>query len=231
MHILIFTGGDFPKNESVLGFLDRLPKVDFIIVADSGLESLDIYNSTFGKKFYPNLILGDMDSLSDKSLLEKYCNAEKKFYPCDKDFTDSELALMCAREIEKDAFVTLIGGNGGFVDHFISLYDSFSGEAHASLWLCVNQAVLFLEEGKCAKISGLEASDRVSVARLTSEYSSSVIECTGLEWNILKKNGMGSVSNRISCEYLEKKLPVSFYAKKGSGLIFFPFHCTFKIEN
>ena len=143
MNIFIFTGGEAPSPETAKPFFEKC-KPDYVIAADSGLETLDLYAEAFGEDFAPNLILGDMDSLKNLSLLEKYKNAKRELFPSDKDFTDTELALSTAREICKTASVVLVGGNGGCLDHLISIYDSFSEDFHADVWLCVNQAVYFL---------------------------------------------------------------------------------------
>ncbi|WP_443977056.1 hypothetical protein [Treponema succinifaciens] len=145
MNIFIFTGGEAPSPETAKPFFEKC-KPDYVIAADSGLETLDLYAEAFGEDFAPNLILGDMDSLKNLSLLEKYKNAKRELFPSDKDFTDTELALSTAREIGKTASVVLVGGNGGCLDHLISIYDSFSEDFHADVWLCVNQAVYFLAE-------------------------------------------------------------------------------------
>lgn len=228
MNIFIFTGGEAPSPETAKPFFEKC-KPDYVIAADSGLETLDLYAEAFGEDFAPNLILGDMDSLKNLSLLEKYKNAKRELFPSDKDFTDTELALSTAREIGKTASVVLVGGNGGCLDHLISIYDSFSEDFHADVWLCVNQAVYFLAEKKSAEVFNLQLEDRISVSRLTDNFDNSFVEAEGFEWNCFRKKGMASVSNRISKENFLYKNPAKLFAKKGSFLIFAPYHCEVKI--
>ena len=222
MDVLIFTGGTSPDPSSLALFFDKLFKPGYIIAADSGLDALSRYESFFGSSFAPNLILGDMDSLQDTSLLMRYETAERETFSSDKDFTDSELALMRARGIAGDGRVALLGGSGGRVDHFIALYDSFSRSYHADIWLCQTQTAVFLAEGCTLDVRGLAEDDVLSVARLTREYSSSLLEATGLEWTGFAKCGMASVSNRISKEAFSRGRGVQLYARKGSFLIFLP---------
>ena len=214
MNIFIFTGGEAPSPETAKPFFEKC-KPDYVIAADSGLETLDLYAEDFGEDFAPNLILGDMDSLKNLSLLEKYKNAKR--------------ALSTAREICKTASVVLVGGNGGCLDHLISIYDSFSEDFHADVWLCVNQAVYFLAEKKSAEVFNLQLEDRISVSRLTDNFDNSFVEAEGFEWNCFRKKGMASVSNRISKENFLHKNPAKLFAKKGSFLIFAPYHCEVKI--
>jgi len=61
MNIFIFTGGEAPSPETAKPFLEKC-QPDYVIAADSGLETLDLYAEFFGKVFGPDLILGDMDS-------------------------------------------------------------------------------------------------------------------------------------------------------------------------
>lgn len=227
MNIVIFTGGGFPPPETAELFFKNID-FNYVIAADSGLETLDVYVSRLGESFYPDMILGDMDSLKNASLLEKYSKCKQKTFPSDKDYTDTELAFFHARNISKEhnsknTLLILVGGSGGSCDHFIALYDSFSTGIHADFWLCENQYIAFLPEGKTALIHNLNKTDKVSVARLTKEFSTSVIEAKGLRWNNLKESGMASISNRISDEYFEEKKPVELKAAKGSFLVFLPY--------
>ena len=230
MDVLIFTGGTSPDPSLLALFFDKLFKPDYIIAADSGLDALSRYDAFFGSSFAPNLILGDMDSLEDTSLLVRYDTAERETFFSDKDFTDSELALMRARGIAGDGRVAVLGGCGGRADHFIALYDSFSRGYHADIWLCQTQTAVFLTEGRTLDVRSLAQDDVLSVARLTREYASSVLEATGLEWTGFAKCGMASVSNRISHEAFSSGKGVQLFAKKGSFLVFLPQTALFTVS-
>lgn len=231
MDVLIFTGGESPSPESLALFFEAMFRPDYIIAADSGLDTLVRYASFFGPSFAPDLILGDMDSLEDSSLLARYGAAKRESFPCDKDFSDSELALMRAREVAGEGRVALLGGSGGRADHFIALYDSFSRTYHADIWLCQNQTVVYLPQGHTLKVSHLAQDDTLSAARLTSEYSSSALKAQGLEWTGFATCGMASLSNRISREAFCSGQPVTLFAERGSFLIFLPQSALFCIKD
>ncbi len=228
---LVFIGGEAPEAGQTKEFFSRIRCVDNVIAADSGLDTLGQYHSffkDFGLDFSPDLVIGDMDSLRDKSLLEKFGCAKKDFYPHDKDFTDTELALMKARESDGNgsSFVVLVGGNGGRADHFIGILDTFSFDYRPDCWLCGSQMVFFLGQGKSLVASGLKKSDYVSVARTTSFFEGGKIVTSGLEWkpDAGKKKGMPSLSNRI---HDEKEGVASFFAEEGNFLVFLPLTAAF----
>lgn len=133
---ILFTGGLQPDFKTALEYI--IP-CDFICGADSGITVAD------GNGFIPDILVGDMDSISDKSLLGKYSSEKIRIYPRDKDFTDTELGIM---EVEKAGcdYVVLVGGGGGRADHFFYLYESFSGNYHPDLWICSQNLIFFLEE-------------------------------------------------------------------------------------
>ena len=229
MHIVIFTGGESPLPEDARTYFENMPEPDLVIAADSGLDSAELYRKHFAgwRDFSPDRIIGDMDSLSDRSLLEKYADAGTEILSRDKDFTDTELALQLAKSIcgeRKRDLITLIGGNGGRADHFIGIYETFSSEAHADLWLCGNQVICCVEDGDLLKVSGLKADDYISVSRTASSFTGGIMESEGLKWGseVMRKSGMPSISNRISEEFYESGKPVVFKPKGGTFLVFVP---------
>ncbi|MCD6363111.1 MAG: thiamine diphosphokinase, partial [Synergistetes bacterium] len=86
MKILIFTYGDY-KNERL--YKSLLEEADLIICADGGGN----YLYAWGIK--PDILIGDMDSISAEALLY-FEGAGVKIvrFPRDKDYTDSHLALL-----------------------------------------------------------------------------------------------------------------------------------------
>ena len=97
-NIFVFTGGISPKPSMAYKFLKTLGEPDFIIAADSGLESLDLFNLKLKKNYTPNVICGDMDSIKNIKLVKKYSARDLLEFPVYKDFTDTELALMLAKK-------------------------------------------------------------------------------------------------------------------------------------
>ncbi|MBQ2529555.1 MAG: hypothetical protein II547_04805 [Treponema sp.] len=227
MHIVLFIGGESPAPDETESYFSRMGPPSFTVAADSGLDTLDGFAGFFGAdSFRPDVIIGDMDSLKDRSLLDRYGDARKLISPADKDLSDTELGLLeCASRRKSDAdLITLIGGNGGRADHFIGIYETFSTDVHANVWLCGKQAAVWLGDGWSVELDGLSPSDCVSIARTAGCYGCGSIESEGLEWGsgAMRKSGMPSLSNRISRKSFEEKSPVSVSAKGASFLVFAP---------
>ncbi|NFT91983.1 thiamine diphosphokinase [Clostridium botulinum] len=108
MKVMIVSGGNTPSEKLINQYVK---KVDFIIAADKGGEYLLKYN------IIPDLLIGDFDSMSKESLntLKTVVKEVLKFPP-EKDYTDTEMALMEAvkRGGEK---IYLLGATGTRMDH------------------------------------------------------------------------------------------------------------------
>ncbi len=238
MHVVVFTGGEFPLPGSTENYWKCTKAPDFIIAADSGLDAAERY-AAFWKKQYnftPDIILGDMDSLP--------CAAEKlATYPESKiirhnpykDYTDTELALDYAYKsavsekcpnLPEDTgkFITLVGGSGGRTDHLLGIFDLFSTKLHPSAWLCSRQVLWYAEQKSVFTVSNLALDDAISIARSNGSRSGGKIEDKGLEWGckVFRKDGMPSISNRISKRYFEKHLPVQLTFYEGCFILMLP---------
>ena len=119
MKILIISGGSIDEMWGRKWVADYEP--DYCIAADSGLVMAD----KLGLKV--DLLLGDYDSV-DKKLFEKYNRNTKTItYPCEKDYTDTHLALKKAiekikklQDTSKDSTedeIAIIGATGTRYDH------------------------------------------------------------------------------------------------------------------
>ena len=108
MKILIIGGGAPPSNELLK---KECENSDYIICADRGGE----YIRAIG--WLPNLLLGDFDSLNE-DLLNYYLNSRVTIerFPSKKDYTDTELCLHKAIELNPDK-VTLLSCTGSRLDH------------------------------------------------------------------------------------------------------------------
>ena len=229
-NVFVFTGGISPKPSLAYKFLNNFGEPDFIIAADSGLESLDLFNRKLKKNYIPDVICGDMDSIKNKKLVLKYSALKKKKnsnlkncdvieFPVYKDFTDTELALMLAKKGRAvDSKITLIGGSGGRIDHLIAVYDLFSSEIAPDFWLTENQVLTLLKQGKSVKILTDKKTSPVSVLRLTDSREGGKIVSSGLEWktDLFRTSGVPSLSNEISQDYFDKKLPATITAEEGN---------------
>ncbi len=156
MRGIIFTGGLMPNCGDIRRWIDPF---DFVIAADSGLEGLERAGIA------PDLIVGDMDSLSDPRSLDRYTPDRVRAYPRDKDYSDTELAL---REMEARSItdIAIVGGDGGRMDHFFALRSIFDGDLVPSLWLGTVSAVIAVGIGtasRSVRVEGLRADDPVSI--------------------------------------------------------------------
>lgn len=108
MKAVIISGGTPPSEELLK---TELEENCVLICADSGANCLYHYNIT------PNYLIGDFDSISREGLeffSRKHCIIEK--YPIEKDYTDTELAMLKALNLKADKIVFL-GCTGTRLDH------------------------------------------------------------------------------------------------------------------
>lgn len=114
---LLVCGGAAPPRSCVQHLFAR---ASCICAADSGLDTLAQW------RISPQLIVGDMDSLSDHSLLESYRAQGSLILQQDsyKDDTDTETAL---RELHRRGHrsVYVLGGGGGRIDHLLAIHALF----------------------------------------------------------------------------------------------------------
>ncbi len=181
---------------------------DYIIVCDGGLKHCE------GLGIVPNLILGDFDSVPH-SLLEKFkSSSEIEQYPKDKDFTDGELGVLKAIEIENE--VIILGGFSykGRIDHVFSnvfMMKAFEAKGIKSKMVSENSEVYFLVDKldiECNKkfVSLIPISEEVEV-----EFSN------GLKYDLTGQVFNFGSSRSLSNEALEKKIYIAL--KKGKALV------------
>ncbi|HCW53202.1 MAG TPA: thiamine diphosphokinase [Clostridium sp.] len=108
MNALIVSGGNAPSEKLLRKYAAMC---DFIIGADKGNECLIKYN------IIPQLSLGDFDSIN-KETFETISskNIEIKKFPPEKDYTDTEIAIMEALKMGAEK-IYLLGATGTRVDH------------------------------------------------------------------------------------------------------------------
>jgi thiamine pyrophosphokinase len=106
----VFAGGDSPPAAVAA----LLPGDAFVIAADSGLD----HAAALGR--HVDLIVGDLDSVDVAALADaRREGSDVEAHPSAKDQTDLELALdaALARGFRR---VTVVGGHGGRLDHFLA---------------------------------------------------------------------------------------------------------------
>jgi thiamine pyrophosphokinase len=230
IHIVVFTGGCYPEPQLTASYWkNRRP--EYVIAADSGLETAEKYARFFSgtADFTPRNILGDFDSLTDKTALSRYPRESIGEFPSDKDWTDTELAFECSYAAAGKRglvpYITLVGGDGGRTDHLLALYDSFAAVHRADAWLLAEQALYYLADGTEAAVSGLQKKDTVSVARTSASRSGGTIVSHGFKWesSVFRSSGMPSLSNRIADSYEAEGRPVTLSVRGTSVLLIVPY--------
>ena len=110
MRALIVLGGDAP-GKALLESCAR--QSELTIAADKGLEAFEAAG------LLPDLLLGDMDSVSVDTLSRRQDSIKMERLPCEKDDTDGGYALAAALERGADR-ITILGALGGRMDHALA---------------------------------------------------------------------------------------------------------------
>jgi thiamine pyrophosphokinase len=176
MDALLVTGGDAPPR----GRLEaRFPGFGLVCAADSGLDTLIAWGLA------PDIIVGDMDSVSDPALVERFPRARLLLEPRDKDETDTELGLAALAAGGADRIV-LAGGGGGRLDHLLAIRAIFerrgssaSARRRPCEWHTAREALYLVEEGRSLEL-GAEPGSTVSVFPLAAGASG--MSSSGLKW-------------------------------------------------
>ncbi len=124
MKVLIVLGGDAP---SVALLKACVAETDFSIAADRGLEAFDAAG------LEPDLLIGDMDSVSPDVLARYESRLSEDRLNCIKNDTDCEYALNLA--VEKGAEeIILLGALGGRLDHALANLMMVVRAARSGVW-------------------------------------------------------------------------------------------------
>lgn len=162
---LLVVGGDGPSRASMEA---RLKRFAFVCAADSGFDLA----RSWGVE--PDLVVGDMDSVSDPASLSS-CR-EVIVHPRDKDDTDTELGLA---ELRRRGFdrIAVAGGGGGRLDHLLAIRALFERPDGPDEWYTASELVVRLaEKGNFSAPRG----STVSVFPLSRGCSG--MHSAGLKW-------------------------------------------------
>jgi thiamine pyrophosphokinase len=183
---LLFIGGAGPDRVS-LGV--RREEVSLVVAADAGLLlALDVGIAA-------DLVVGDMDSLTDRSVLDRFAPEQVLLFPQDKDETDTEIGLRVLRE-RGCADVTVAGGGGGRLDHLLAVAALFERESPPRRWV-TDRADIRLIEGEF-DAAGWEGS---IVSFFPIGPQASGMRSEGLRWpldGLCFRRGYGGISNRVT---------------------------------
>ena len=147
-----------------------------IIAVDSGIEHL------LNLSLNPNTLIGDLDSISKKSLDEVKKNGVKILaFNSNKDQTDFELALNYLEEAEKSK-VYIIGGESGEIDHLISIFLLIPSKSFFEniIWLYGDKRIIFRQKLEL-NIKKLTKFSIIPLSDLTN------LSIDGAEWNLDNK--------------------------------------------
>ena len=169
---LISIGGNSTSN--VLSIESNFEE---IIAVDSGIEHL------LNLSLNPNTLIGDLDSISKKSLDEVKKNGVKILaFNSNKDQTDFELALNYLEEAEKSK-VYIIGGESGEIDHLISIFLLIPSKSFFEniIWLYGDKKIIFRQKLEL----NIKKSTKFSIIPLADLKNLSI---DGAEWNLDNKD-------------------------------------------
>ena len=169
---LISIGGNSTSN--VLSIESNFEE---IIAVDSGIEHL------LNLSLDPNTLIGDLDSISKKSLDEVKKNGVKILaFNSNKDQTDFELALNYLEEAEKSK-VYIIGGESGEIDHLISIFLLIPSKSFFEniIWLYGDKKIIFRQKLEL----NIKKLTKFSIIPLTDLTNLSI---DGAEWNLDNKD-------------------------------------------
>ena len=148
-----------------------------IIAVDSGIEHL------LNLSLNPNTLIGDLDSISKKSLDEVKKNGVKILaFNSYKDQTDFELALNYLEEAEKSK-VYIIGGESGEIDHLISIFLLIPSKSFFEniIWLYGDKRIIFRQKIEL----NIKKLTKFSIIPLSDLKNLSI---DGAEWNLDNKD-------------------------------------------
>jgi thiamine pyrophosphokinase len=207
---LLFTGGSVPDMDAARHLFGDF---SFVVAADSGLEA------AISADLIPDLILGDMDSLSDLTLLDRFPLSRKEIWPRDKDYTDTELAMRAMHEAGVTDIV-LVGGSGGRMDHLFALKSLFDKKDSPSVWIGKESVIVGVGDGFPSMditLSGIDTDAPVSVFPL----GSGPWACTGTDfvWDIA---GVQWASGGFSLSNRSRTGSCAVHAVSGRFLVIFP---------
>lgn len=109
-----------------------------VVAADSG------YDLARSMGVQPDLLVGDMDSISRLPVASEYPASKIVAFDRDKDETDTEIGLRVLRE-HGVTEVTIVGGGGGRLDHLLGIAALFERPEGPSRWITEHDEVVVVD--------------------------------------------------------------------------------------
>ena len=189
--LLFVTGGRTP---TLAWLLDCASTLNRLWCIDHGI---DVCRQA---DLVPELLIGDLDSAQQESIdWAKLHGVEIERHPVDKDFTDTQLALLRAERLNKRVGVVMTGAFGGRIDH---LYANFLTCANSPVRVCLaddREIVLFIRNGDSITLSFDRKPFTLSLLPMTEVCRGVSID--GVHWKLdraeLHQSFPNAVSNRV----------------------------------
>ena len=201
---IIFLAGDFlslPKDF-------RISPNDVIIAADGG------YEHTTRLGIYPNLLIGDFDSLSEAMHNQAALQGiPMKTWPKDKDQTDGEIAIRAAADLGCSHLILFGAWGGNRLDHSIgnlTLLETCHQLGLKALIHHKGENIFFCNPG-CFVLSG-KAGNMVSLIPVTREVTKVCV--SGLRYALEYETLFHGTTRGMSNEFTEHKAIISFETGK-----------------
>lgn len=228
---IVITGGICPskaKVQQAMKALDinldkSLQCSPYVIVADSG------FDTAMQLGIQIDLCIGDFDSVRN-DITKSLSPTQILTHPIDKDFTDTELALIVAHEHTSKRVILIGGAGGNRIDHLFAIYESFIAPYHADVWVTGEQILYCLSAISTARFLP-NPKDYISVFRVSRSAKDKIIS-QGLEWESshFRSTGYMSVSNRIKLSFFARNTPVELKILHGSFLLCLPIKTCIQIQ-
>lgn len=183
---LLVVGGEGPSRLALEPYVREL---DLVVAADSGLDA------AIRLGLEVDLVVGDMDSLSDGRLLDRISGARVLRFPQDKDETDTEIGLRILAERGCDR-VIVAGGGGGAVDHFLGILLLFDRPAPPEAWVTRDASLVRLVGRRTIQVIPGETLSFFPLGR-----EARVLRSAGLRWpldGLCLRRGFASLRNQAS---------------------------------
>ncbi|MBN1687293.1 MAG: thiamine diphosphokinase [Spirochaetales bacterium] len=166
---LLITGGLAAGKEWLEYIKDGF---DLVAAADSGIETAVEMGAQV------DYAVGDMDSLSDARILEKFKKESIVKFEQDKDYTDTELGLSVLKD-NGCGFRCIYGGGGGRLDHLLGIFSLFDRDDGPDLWITESAVIAQIRD--TLVLNGMKGS-------IVSFFPAGVVNCTmvsyGLKWQL-----------------------------------------------
>lgn len=140
---IIFTGGESPDAQAVKRIVESADKDILIIAADSG------FDTAMNADIKTDWVIGDMDSAKNYAGLAAMPPERVIRHERDKDFTDTELAVLLAAEKGCNE-IWIIGGGGGRIDHLFGIRSLFDRDFFPRRWITALEDIYCID-GKSEK--------------------------------------------------------------------------------